>query len=366
MSIKNVRSNRLNQRPTIGFLIDSTIQGYEQAIWHGVVNQAKMSDVNLVTFNVASQNIEGASREISQTIEIINENNIQGLILTTATILDIISLKTMKGFSNRFKPLPMLSIGVEVEGVPSLVVDNYSGMRLVIDHLIGDHGYQRIAYLNMFGDNPEAEERYRAYTKSLADHNIQINPDLIVPGDYFGRAEEAISLLLDKRNLDFDAFVAVNDDMATDVMQVLQARGYRIPGDIAIAGFDDHEISRYLSPPLTTARQPLSDLGKLAVELLITQLDGKEVPAKVILPTELVVRQSCGCINPDVAQAFISVSLQEKINGIPELVSIKDEIITEILMATESNDQFRSIICDVFDAYIQTVNLQSSDIFLKS
>ncbi len=364
-TISEVITPPTNNRPTLGFLTDSTIHGYEQAIWRGVVERAKARDVNLVTFNVASQYFQGTNRELSQTIDLITENNLQGLILTTATILDIISMETLGSFLARFQPLPMLSIGVEIEGLTSLVVDNYQGMRAVIDHLIEDHGYKRIAYLQMVGDNPEARERFRGYTESLADHNILFDPDLVVPGDFFGLSEETVNLLLDDRKIEFDALVAVNDDMATNVMQILQARGFQIPGDIAIAGFDDHEISRYLSPPLTTARQPLGDLGHLAVDLLLAQINQAEAPQTIHLPTELVVRQSCGCIHPDVAQAFISDDDHEKISGIAGLITIKDEIIAEILRAANASDQFSPMISEVFVAYIETINQQSPDSFIK-
>jgi DNA-binding LacI/PurR family transcriptional regulator len=93
-----------------------------------------------------------------------------------------------------------------------------------------------------------------------------------------------------------DAIFAVNDTVALLVMQTLRERGVQIPGEIALVGFDDHYVATYVSPPLTTVRQPFGALGEAAAHLLLDRMTGRYTgaPKRVLLPTQLVVRRSCG------------------------------------------------------------------------
>ena len=87
-------------------------------------------------------------------------------------------------------------------------------------------------------------------------------------------------------------------DAALDALQALHARGIRVPDEVAIVGFDDIEQSRSVTPPLTTVQIPSYEEGRPLVESLLARLDGKEVPDQVKLPTKLIIRESCGCVDP--------------------------------------------------------------------
>ena len=91
--------------------------------------------------------------------------------------------------------------------------------------------------------------------------------------------------------------------MAIGAMQELQARGIRIPEEVAVVGYDDAAQSRWVTPPLTTVPIETYKWGQQAVEMLLALIEGQPVPEQVAIPTELVVRQSCGCMDPAVAQA---------------------------------------------------------------
>jgi GAF domain-containing protein/DNA-binding LacI/PurR family transcriptional regulator len=348
-------------------LIDSTTWGYEQAIWGGIVEQARDFGANLITFNVSRPDMEGRNRVLNRLVELINENNLQGLINCASTILDILPKKELNAFCNSFRPLPMVNISVEVPGIPSLTVDNYKGMRAIIDHLIEEHGRRRLVYLQIGSDSPEFAERFRAYRESLADHNIPFDPELVVPGEYFGLSEETAALLFDEKKIDCDALVFVNDDIALRMIPVLKARGFQIPEDISITGFDNQEISRFSSPPLTTVRQPLRDLGRESVNLLIKQIRGEEVPAIVNLPTEIMIRQSCGCAQIGEASSSVyELDGEIEINGIPGLETIKDEIISNIIEATQMPENRKHIIDKILDAYFEALTQKSFEVFLNT
>jgi GAF domain-containing protein len=200
----------------------------------------------------------------------------------------------------------MVSIGLVQDDVPHVVIDNQKGLRDVLAHLIGIHGHQRIAFIRGPQANSDAEERYRTYEQVLTEYGIPVDPALVTPGAFLPDAGvEAVRLLLDERRVSFDAIVAANDNMAIGALEELQARGIRVPSDVAVTGFDDLESAAALIPPLTTVRQPIYEQGRLATEMLLSRLAGAKVSQETVLPTELIVRRSCGCMLPAVTRAQV-------------------------------------------------------------
>jgi DNA-binding LacI/PurR family transcriptional regulator len=100
-------------------------------------------------------------------------------------------------------------------------------------------------------------------------------------------------MLLD--GIEFDAIFAGDDDSAIGAMRALQMAGRRIPEEIAVVGFDDIPLARYLSPPLTTVRAPIEAIGREAVRQLVQVMNGHPANDLTLMPTELVIRKSCGC-----------------------------------------------------------------------
>ena len=122
---------------------------------------------------------------------------------------------------------------------------------------------------------------------------------------------KGVQLLLDERKLrpgvDFDAIVTASDLLALGALDELQKRGIRVPEEVALVGFNDRVDSKFTSPPLTSVRLPFYKQGHRAVELLLALLAGEQIPDRVILPSRLKVRQSCGCLPPAVTQAAAGV-----------------------------------------------------------
>jgi DNA-binding LacI/PurR family transcriptional regulator len=97
------------------------------------------------------------------------------------------------------------------------------------------------------------------------------------------------------KNREFDAVFSGDDDSAIGVISALRESGRRIPEDVSIIGFDDLRLSAFLTPPLTTVKAPTELVGRTAAKHLFDLLSGKEVDAITLLPTEIVIRRSCGC-----------------------------------------------------------------------
>ncbi len=142
----------------------------------------------------------------------------------------------------------------------------------------------------------ECAERLRALQDVLAEHQLPLPDDYIVHGDYSrGSGYDAMRQLLDLAQRPRAVFAA-NDQMAADALCAVRERGLSTPRDVAIAGFDDISLASYTAPPLSTVRQPTYMMGRLALEAVLAASSHHDEPPRVVLPTELVTRESCGCV----------------------------------------------------------------------
>ncbi|MBC7264713.1 MAG: LacI family DNA-binding transcriptional regulator [Chloroflexi bacterium] len=191
---------------------------------------------------------------------------------------------------------PIVLLGqLRDSSVPFVDVDNKEGARRAVSHLIG-LGHRRIAHItNAPLQYTASEDRWRGYQAALADAGIAYDPDLVRYGDFLQESGyRAMVELLDLRPLPTAAFIA-SDLVAFGAMVAIKQRGLRIPDDIAIVAFDDVRLAHHIDPPLTTVRLPAYDLGWNAGDMLLKIIYGLDVPEPhILLPTELVVRESCG------------------------------------------------------------------------
>ena len=275
---KNDRSDfydRLkNGRPTIGWL------GYEDVnafnLWSGVAAVAQEHDANLIYFDIDALNSPVGFRAQSNILyDLAGRENIDGLISWQSSVVSYLTPDEAKQFFRRYAPLPIVGVGIAVEGVPSVLLDNYQGMYDVIAHLIEVHGCRRIAFIRGPEGHPEAEERYRAYAEALTRYDISFENNLVAPGTFeiewaSSIATEAISRFFDRQSVNVEAVVAATDAMACAALEALRARGLRVPDDVAVVGFDDIPKAECSTPPLTTARQPFYEMGRQAAEVLFT------------------------------------------------------------------------------------------------
>ncbi len=167
-------------------------------------------------------------------------------------------------------------------------VDNVGAAAAAAEHLV-QRGCKRVAMISGPLDMRSAVEREKGFVDALAPTG-KLGP--IVRGDYTAESGEAAARLLLEGGEEFDGLFVANDLMARAAMQVLRAAGKVIPDDVAVVGFDDAPIAAAANPPLTTVRQDSVDLGRWMARLLIGQLRGETEPRVVILPTELVIRES--------------------------------------------------------------------------
>lgn len=167
--------------------------------------------------------------------------------------------------------------------------DNVAGGELAVRHLL-EEGRRRIAF---FGDInlPEVGLRYHGYCRALEQAGIGVDPELLVPVSFLPEGgRQAVEELL-RRCVAFDAIFAGSDLLAMTAINTMREHGLFVPGQVAVVGYDDIELSSYFHPPLSTVRQPIREAGRALVAALLELIEGREVVSQQ-LPTTLVVRGS--------------------------------------------------------------------------
>ncbi len=295
-------SQNFSTRPTIAFLVDRILgtSGYQFEVWRGIIEAARNHDASVICYTGgclnATMNFDNYEYQRNEIYELIPEKQVDGLIIGAGVIGQCVNFEELTTFCRRYLPLPTVSIGLEVAGVPSILADDLTGMQDAIAHLIQKHNRRKIAFIRGPDGSAEAHRRYQAYLDTLEKYGIPLDPSLVIEGDFFrDSGTKAVRVLLDERKVEFDALVGANDTMALAAMEAIQTRGIDVPDDVAIIGYDDVMDANISNPPLTTVRQPMYEIGKRAVEFLITILEGGEVPDCELMPTTLVRRLSCAC-----------------------------------------------------------------------
>lgn len=301
--------------PLIGFLTESVRGLYQSTIWIGASDTAIKNNYGFICFaggSLYSSSWDPFEPQRNVIYNLLDLNRIQGLIIS-GSLGSFIPSQEFQDFCHKFKSIPMVCIGPEVTSLPRIMFDNMSGMRALISHLVTSHSCRRIAFIRGPEGNEEAEQRLFIFREVLREHNISLIPELIVSGDFSRDAgAKAVKYLIDERNESFDALVGANDDMALGALKAFQERHIRVPDQVLVVGFDDIEESSYSTPPITTVRQPLYEIGSKAVNLLIDLIEKRTVPEIVVVPAVMELRQSCGCYRFESVSSFTDKALEGK------------------------------------------------------
>jgi DNA-binding LacI/PurR family transcriptional regulator/anti-anti-sigma regulatory factor len=289
-------------------------------------------EANLICFPGSIIHPDEYEAERNIVYDLASAAKLDGLVISTSAITGPISdEKGLRDFYSRFHPRPIVGIERPSAGIPTILKSEYESMGEVMAHLIEVHGYRRIAYINRVGAGPH-QARYQAYMDALAKYGIPYDPKLVFSSrknlpDF---AEHKV-----RPGVDFEALATSDDFFALPALKALQAQGIRVPEQVAIVGFDDVAESWAIKPPLTTVRPPFHEMGYQAVEMLLALLAGEEVPEQVTLPCQLIIRQSCGCMEAEVAQmaqpAGMAKTNRETFDTI--LATRREEIVSEMMQA---------------------------------
>ena len=223
----------------------------------------------------------------SNFLQYLNNKGLNGLVLVPAN-----STKRLLPLSTT-TPIILLDRRIDGLDIPFVSVNNYKGAQMAVSYLL-QLGKKNIAFISTNKNNSAGRERFDGYQDELLKHSINLCEGLVVEGDFsYQSGYKAIDQLLENEEK-FDAVFASNDLMALGAMERLKEKGFIIPEEVGIVGFDDIWLSKIIHPPLTTVRQPLPELCKIAAETLLN-MKNKPTYQKVekTLEPELIIRGSC-------------------------------------------------------------------------
>ena len=278
------RSLKLKQTRTIGMLITASSNPFYSELVRGVERSCFERGYSLVLCNT-----EGDEQRMNRNLEMLMQKRVDGLLLlcteTHLPSLDII---------RRYPSIPTVMMDWSpFEGDSDLIQDNsLLGGDMATQYLI-DKGHRRIACITGPLDKTPARLRLEGYREAMLRSGLTVPADYEVIADFeFGGGFDAMQTLLANATPPDAVFIG-NDAMAVGAYQALYQAGLRIPQDMAIVGYDDIELARYMAPPLTTIHQPKDELGELAIDVLINRMAEPDlVQQRLQLTPELMVRGS--------------------------------------------------------------------------
>ncbi|HRR03188.1 MAG TPA: GGDEF domain-containing protein [Treponemataceae bacterium] len=282
----------------LGLQINAIDADYSRDLITGISNWCSEHDMSFILFSGRAFGWPyGYEYQNTAVYSHIHPGSIDALILITGTQCNFIPKEAFQEYLTSLAPLPVISVSVALDGIPSIVVDNETGLRNLVSHLIEVHGVQKIAVFKGPDDNPEAVLRLSVFLKTLEEHGIPFDASRVINGDFsIENCHTALAEYCSRHPVDFDALVCLNDNMAIGAVKYFQEQGIRVPEDLLVTGFDDLVRSRYEEPSMSTVSQNLVEQGRLAAEYATRVIQGKQVPSRTTLATRAVFRQSCGCV----------------------------------------------------------------------
>jgi LacI family transcriptional regulator len=283
-SLKNQKSR------CIGVVLCSIPNSFFAEVISGIESIAYSKDYLLII----TQNLESYEREVKNLANL-TWRSVDGLLVSLST-----ETKDTSHFEKLHNQgLPIVFFDRVTDAFPShqVITDNIGGAYKATKHLI-ERGYKRIATITSSPYLSITTERLEGYKKALTEHNMSLNDDYIqyVPhgGMVIEEIESALNTLLQLKEPP-DALLTASDRITIGSYSLIQRKGLIIPDQLAVAGFSNFTAPELFNPPLTTVRQNAFEMGKLATELLIQQVESKRPVSsfeKKVLPTELIVRKS--------------------------------------------------------------------------
>lgn len=280
------RSLSTKRTDAIGLLLPDIYGEFFSEVIRGADQTAQQNRYHLLVSSSHNhrEEIEAALRVMS--------GRVDGLVLMSPQI----DAHTLTSNLPINLPVVLLNCYVDSMAFDSLNIDNFGGAREMTRHLI-EHGHRRIATIKGNAGNLDADERLRGYRQALLENQMAAAEDLEIAGNFSEESGyEAVKKILSLTPRP-TAIFASNDAMAIGALSALRELGVAIPAEMALVGFDDIPIARFLSPPLTSVRVSIHELGTLAIQKLVHAIDKKNKHAKqhAVIPTSLARRESCGC-----------------------------------------------------------------------
>jgi LacI family transcriptional regulator len=287
--VPHAAARHLASRKTrvIGLLLNNMYNDFFAPLLSGIESVVREHKYNLL---VATNHTDNAADVLPP----LGSHNTDGLLVfaDSLTDTDLISL-----YKSEFPVVLIHRSSPPSVNIPSITVENKAATYKLMEHIIHEHNKRRIILMRGPAHQEDAYWRETGYKAALEANGIPFDESLVLSGQFERDvAYKSLNTFLGNgKRVAFDSVFAGDDDAAVGVIASLTEHGYRVPQDIAVVGFDDVKISNFLTPPLTTVSAPTESVGRIAAEQLFSLFDKQFLEDITLLPTELIIRRSCGC-----------------------------------------------------------------------
>lgn len=259
---------------------------------HGPFYGPMMSDIENTFRNKGKHVIIAAghsdAKREQQGIEFLISRNCDGLILHVEAISDDYLIELSKSST----PFVLINRLIPELADRCIVLNNVKGGYLAAKHVI-DQGHLNIAYISGPLWKKDAQDRFNGYKQAITDSGLIFDDKLLYQGDFIESSGAAGFKFLHESNQEFTALICANDEMAIGAMATAREYGIQLPEKLSIMGYDNMFFTRHISPPLTTINYPISDMGKMAANWILSKVYQKaEFPLQTLFEPQLIVRQS--------------------------------------------------------------------------
>lgn len=274
----------INKRTqTIGVMFPKVSSAFSSDLLHGIDEYAHDSNYSVVVCNT-----DNDGKRTMKYLQLLREKQVDGIIFSS----EVLNKEYYEVLESMKIPVVLVSSKTDFAKVPYVKVDDYQAVYDAIQFLIAK-GHRKIAMISgTKGDPIAGTPRVQGYRKALEASGIAFDSSLLVYGDFSfesgGRAMEAIL----RKAGEATAVFAASDEMAIGALSAALKHGLNVPEDISIMGYDDLKPAQMVTPPLTTVRQPLYEMGKIASEKLIRMIETGEIAANKIIAHSIVERQT--------------------------------------------------------------------------
>ena len=295
---------RVTKKVNVGVLVGKALTYHPQELVQGIYQAAKDYDANVVYIlgtqrtkddDVLNElgNAENYDYQINTVYDYSNLAGLDVLIISYGTIGVHLAVNDKEKFLQKFSGIPYIVLEDEHEG-NYIISDNYQGMSTIVQHLVKDHGYQKVAFLAGPEGNLDAEQRKQAYLDVMREQGLEVPEGYICYGDFSTASGAIIEELLQKFP-DLEAVACANDEMALGAYETCRRLKKRVGEELAITGYDNCLLAEDMDPPLTTVDQSGFDMGYRAMKAAVKLVNGSERIVMKI-PATFCKRGSCGCM----------------------------------------------------------------------
>lgn len=331
----------------IAVIVAGIDEEYQTSVFDGIINCAKEHNANISCFSAFGGVLASSKYDVGEynIYSLINFEKFDGVIMLSNTISDPVEKeKIITKVKKSGLPVSILDCK-EYPEFYNVSIDNFTAMKAVVSHIIEEHGAKVIDYISGPVSNPEASDRMRAFTEAMTEHNLEIDEERIFYGDFrAAEGKKAIDYFYDSQLEHPQAIICANDAMALAAIEELASRGYKVPDDVIITGFDNTYNARHHMPALTTVSRPLDEAGYKACEIIINVIEGRKQQETAVLEASPVFSESCGCkacetIDIDEYKA----STYQMINSLKKDISLLNRVSAQLAENETPDDNIRTV-----------------------